>query len=119
MVSQYYYKMIGTYHQEYFSQQQTYASLLGMCLLLDHYVIIYYKFNFLLSAVWMYHCIKIILNTGIHIAEDNSLKELELFWLFWNVIACIYRDANLRAGKGTWELLVGVIEHALRVYSAK
>lgn len=64
--------MIGTYHQEYFSQQQTYASLLGMCLLLDHYVIIYFKFNFLLSAV----CMKIILNTGIHIAEDNSLKEL-------------------------------------------
>lgn len=25
----------------------------------------------------MYHCIKIILNTGIHIAEDNSLKELD------------------------------------------
>lgn len=77
MVSQYYCKMIGTYHQEYFSQQQTYASLLGMCLLLDHYVIIYYKFNFLLSAVWMYQCMKIILNTGIHIAEDNSLKELD------------------------------------------
>lgn len=73
MVSQYYCKMIGTY----LSQQQTYASLLGMCLLLDHYVIIYYKFNFLLSAVWMYHCMKIILNTGIHIAEDNSLKELD------------------------------------------
>lgn len=64
--------MIGAYHQEYFSQQQTYASLLGMCLLLDHYVIIYFKLNFLLSAV----CMKIILNTGIHIAEDNSLKEL-------------------------------------------
>lgn len=95
MVSQYYCKMIGTYHQEYFSQQQTYASLLGMCLLLDHENYIEYRYSY-------------------------SWRQLiKRTWLFWNVIACIYRDANLRTGKGTWELLVGVIEHALRVYSAK
>lgn len=90
-----------------------------MCLLLDYYVIIYYKFNFLLFVVWMYYCMKIILNIGIYIVEDNLLKELEFFWFFWNVIVCIYRDVNLRVGKGIWELLVGVIEYVLWVYSVK
>lgn len=90
-----------------------------MCLLLDYYVIIYYKFNFLLFVVWMYYCMKIILNIGIYIVEDNLLKELEFFWFFWNVIVYIYRDVYLRIGKGIWELLVGVIEYVLWVYSVK
>lgn len=53
--------------------------MLGMCLLLDYYVIIYYKFNFLLFVVWMYYCMKIILNIGIYIVEDNLLKEFDFF----------------------------------------
>lgn len=46
-----------------------------MCLLLDYYVIIYFKFNFLLFVV----CMKIILNIGIYIVEDNLLKEFDFF----------------------------------------
>lgn len=53
--------------------------MLGMCLLLDYYVIIYYKFNFLLFVVWMYYCMKIILSIGIYIVEDNLLKEFDFF----------------------------------------
>lgn len=45
----------------------------------DYYVIIYYKFNFLLFVVWMYYCMKIILSIGIYIVEDNLLKEFDFF----------------------------------------
>lgn len=88
-----------------------------MCLLLDYYVIIYYKFNFLLFVVWMYYCMKIILSIGIYIVEDNLLKEFDFFEMLLYVYIEI--DVNLRIGKGIWELLVGVIEYVLRVYSVK